>query len=991
MQETLEKSQKDGDQMNLFNATEVAPRNEIAELGGVHNFLISYSNSAPLIGELDDSILGSFELTRSTVKVDKYHASLIFAHCSFLPELSDYDGKPSVDTLRNKVKVPVKYFTGRELVSKILQATPINYRGGSSWYSPDLEPYMKYLADEREVVIENGVMKTGVLDKSAVAKGIAGNLFHKIASEHGNQAALLAIYDIQQLALNYVLLFGYTIGINDIVISDESLEAIHKIESNIIQKSDQVTARLDAGKIIPPIDKTVSETFEEQQISVLKVMDDFVEPIFKSIAPNINGLFKMVRCGSKGKQENISHMNSAIGQILINGERIKMNFSYRRTLAYFRRFDTTPESRGYITNSYMTGLTGPQVVFNSMNARFDFISKALSTAITGDQNRKSIKNLESITIDNLRAAVKYMLIIQYIYGEDAMDTRKVIRVKIPTIMMDDAKLQATYKYKSNDPIFEEEFAAIKRDRDEYRVNMMKMENSTVKDLMTDTKYSPVDVAGVLSDFASNYKTPVKDEAELVEMVRMVRQFVDETPYLLSNNRARLAKLRLPPFYYYATGMFRVILRCSLASVHIAKINKKTLEAVLLKIQHKYMNALVDYGAVVGIIAAQGFSAPFTQYMLDALHRAVAGGTSKDAVVKLKDVLGARSLEKTDAVTMHLRVNASIASSRERTQTLANMLEVLTLGRFVTKWAIFFEKFGDPVHSQYVGEKLLIEEFLKYNPVLKPPSDLLKWCIRFTLSRTTLILKNITLEYIVTRLRDQYPDLFIVHNAENSQTIVLRVYIRSVYMRTADIGPVTELKDALMGTLVRGVNGIRSATVVKMIRNTVGADGGVTRADNVYGISTVGTSMTGVSMVEGVLPEYVQSDNVDETYRTLGIEAARYRIISEMRNIGISNISYAHFSMYADEMTSTGRVTSIERAGLATRESGNVLLRVGFSSPMQTLEEAAANSMEDKIYGYTGSLLVGTTPEYGTSQNRFYMNTALAAKHLPDMEKLLDEL
>lgn len=977
--------------MNIFAVTDIAPRNEIAELGGAHNFLISYSNSAPLVGELDDSILGSFELTRSVVKVDKYHASLIFAHCSFLPEMSDYDSKPSINVLRGKTAVPVKYFTGRELVSKILASTPVNYKGNSSWYSADLEPYMKYLPDERETIIEAGVMKTGVLDKAAVAKGIAGNLFHKIASEHGNQAALLAIYDIQQLALNYVLLFGYTIGIHDIVVSDESLEAIHKIESNIIQKSLQVTERLDEGKIIPPIDKTVSETFEEQQISVLKVMDDFVEPIFKSINPDINGLFKMVRCGSKGKQENISHMNSAIGQILINGERIRQNFSYRRTLAYFRRFDTTPESRGYITNSYMTGLTSPQVVFNSMNARFDFISKALSTAITGDQNRKSIKNLESSITDNFRAAVKYQTVIQYIYGEDAMDTRKVVKVKIPSIMMDDAKLEMTFKYKSDNPIFAEEFARIKRDRDEYRTLMLKLENSTVKDLMSDSRYSPVDVAGVLADFAMTYKTPAKDEAELVAMVKAVETFIEETPYLLSNNLARITKLKLPPFYNYATHMFRVILRVSLAATAIAKINLATLTSLLLKIEHKYMNAIVDSGAVVGIIAAQGFSAPFTQYMLDALHRAVAGGTSKDAVVKLKDVLGARSLDKTDAVTMHLRIDPAIASSRERTQTLANMLEVLTFGRFVTKWEIFFEKFGDPVHPAFVHEKSMIEEFLKYNPILKPPSDLLKWCVRFTLSRTTLILKNITLEYIVNRIRDQYPDLYVVHNSENSQTIVIRVYIRAVYMRTADIEPVTDLKNSLMGTLVRGVNGIRTASVVKMIRNEVNPDGSVTRADNVYGISTLGTSMTGVAAVEGVLADYIQSDNVDETYRMLGIEAARFRIISEMRNIGISNISYTHFSMYADEMTSTGRVTSIERAGLATRESANVLLRVGFSSPMQTLEEAAANSMEDKIYGYTGSLLVGTTPEYGTSLNKFYMNSEMASAHLPDMEKFLDEL
>ena len=91
------------------------------------------------------------------------------------------------------------------------------------------------------------------------------------------------------------------------------------------------------------------------------------------------------------------------------------------------------------------------------------------------------------------------------------------------------------------------------------------------------------------------------------------------------------------------------------------------------------------------------------------------------------------------------------------------------------------------------------------------------------------------------------------------------------------------------------------------------------------------------------------------------------------------------------MTTTGRVTSIERRGLATRENSNVLLRVGFSNPLQTLEEAALNAMEDKVYGFAGSLILGTVPRYGSLYNQYYINTEFVKNNLPNMEDYLAKL
>jgi hypothetical protein len=90
------------------------------------------------------------------------------------------------------------------------------------------------------------------------------------------------------------------------------------------------------------------------------------------------------------------------------------------------------------------------------------------------------------------------------------------------------------------------------------------------------------------------------------------------------------------------------------------------------------------------------------------------------------------------------------------------------------------------------------------------------------------------------------------------------------------------------------------------------------------------------------------------------------------------------------MTYTGRPTSIESSGLKTRESSNVLLRIGFVSPLVTMEEAAVNSMEDTVTGVTAPLLVGSIPRHGTLYNTFHINAQFIRDNVPNPDTLIQE-
>ncbi len=452
-------------------------------------------------------------------------------------------------------------------------------------------------------------------------------------------------------------------------------------------------------------------------------------------------------------------------------------------------------------------------------------------------------------------------------------------------------------------------------------------------------------------------------------------------------------MTLPEPIKNAAWLLTMLIRSYLhpAALKDAKMTPAVLRLITDKIRLRFAQALVEPGTAVGIIAAQSYSEPLTQYMLDAHHRSASGGTSKSGMTGAREVLGAKPVAKLAAPTMLIPVLPEYSGDKARVQEIANNIEVMRFRQFVTGLQIFFEKYREIVHPQYIHDQEMLVNFAKYNPLLTPPGDLTKWCIRFMINKTNLILKNMSLELIIARLRELFPDTFIVYSPENAQHIIIRVYTRvSMFKGIITLGEVKELKTALMDTIIRGVDGITVASVVKMLRNKINEDGSVSRDDNIYGISTQGTNMQGIFSNKFVDKYRVQTSAIQETYAMLGIEAARQKAVSELRNI-IDVCNHRHYLIYADEMCYTGRVTSIESSGLKTRENSNVLLRLGFTAPLSTMEDAAMNSMEDSVTGITGPLIIGSIPRIGTLYNSFHVNVEFVQANVKHADSYVNEL
>ena len=958
--------------MNLIFTTGISARNELAEMSKVSNWLIGHTNSGPAIGQVEDGIIGCAEMTRSGVRLSKYHAMLLFQNCTFLPSFSDV-GKDGI--------------SGRDCVSKLLEQTPINFSRMSEFYKEDLAPWLKYDPSEIKVVVDQGRLVQGVLDKKSIGKGSRGGIFHLIANEYSNEDALATMFNLQQLAIAFVLHSGFTIGIMDTTISAESQRKIDEKSTDMINKSRIITERLNNGEIIPPIGKTVEQFFEEQQISTLSVYDDFTEPIMESINPRTNNLFKLIIFGSKGAMDNLFNMVSCGGQKQINGERIRQKFGYKRTLPFFPRFDTSPEARGYTANSFLVGLSCSEYIFGAMAARFDLITKALTTASAGYQTRKAVLTMQSIVVNNYMWTVKDRNILQLAYGEDYLDPRKIETVKFHTAMCSDADFQ-----KYNHKAFPEFFATMAQDREKYRRCFLKLEGMNVKELMSDERGVAVHVERVVQDAVRENRDYLREpnDETLREMTNNVTRFCDNLPYVFMDEIQERKKTKLPEFLTAAAWLMQMLVRIHLnpnALVRL-KIIPPVLTIILDKIRLRYSQALIEPGASAGIIAAQSFSRTLTQYMLDAHRRSASGGTSTSVVGQLADVLAVRDTEMLERPSMLIPVLPEYESNKAKVQEIANNIEVMHFRQFVVSWQIFFEKFAAPVHSQYSAEIKMIESFLSLNPLLTPPGDLVRWCIRFSLNKTTMILKNMSMELIINKLRMVFPDTFIVYTGENSRDLVIRVYMRNgMFKNVVTTHTVSTVKDRILGTIIRGVEGIMNAYVVKMIRNKVNPDGSVSRNNNCWGIATDGTNLVGVLANRYIDRNRVHSSSIPEMCSIFGLEAGRYKIVEGMR--GIVSTSYRHYLCYADEMSYSGSISGIELGGLKKRDANNVLLRIGFGHSFATIKEAAVNAMEDNAGGIA-QFLIGSVPKYGTMYNSFAVNEQFVAKNVKSTEDIIAE-
>ncbi len=973
---TLYNGDFDGDQMNAIIPHSIISRNECNTLTSLKRWFISYKNGNPSIGIYHDGLINTFLFTKHDHTINKFNCMQMFCKSKNL------NWKMIKDINKS-----------RNMISMLLPK--INYKKKTNYYNSDYEGMLKYKDDQKNIIIKNGKILTGCLDKKSVGQGTNDSIFHIIYNEYGPDVALDLIYNIQQICSYFINHRGFTINYEDILIPQDAYKLVEERTKKIINESNIITQKVKENQYITPINTTLEEYYERLQIAALNLGDEFLEPVFSNIDSE-NNLYNLIASGCKGKMNNLLQISSAVGQTSIAGQRMFTNFSHGRTLPYFERFNTSPISRGFVAESYATGVNNISFIFQAMEGRISIINKALSTADTGYQNRKSIKNLESNVIDNLRKTCKKYKIVQTLYGGDGVDPRFLEFVKFEKFLASNLEFEKTYKanikdfdskYNNNTvkKLIDNEYEFLVKQRDEYRNIFMNIEMKNSKtELLTDSVKLPVNINRIIENVCNENEAYISKlkliDINPINSIKLVNKLILKIKYCYYNDIQYKLKTEIPEYINKALTLFTISIRTNLYLKNIInrRLDNNLLKNIIFRIINQFNKSLIDPGTSIGIITAQCISENLTQYVLDSHHRAGVAGSEIDFISRYKEITGVRDTSQMSVPIMHLHLKNEYTHDVYKIKKIMNKIEMINLKMFITICDIFYESYGNIKHPDYKHEEIMIKEFEKHNKKIIKPSNLSNFCIRLELNREKLIEKSISLEKICFKLHVQYNFLFIVYNFENADNIILRLYIANSFFKKKEFDEQLAeidkfINKKLFNTLIRGVNNINSTSLSnKLLRSVINEDGSISKqSKNV--ISTVGTNLEDMLDNKYIDPYISYSNSLVEVQDILGIGAAKNLTMYELANL-VPGVDFRHYLMYTSEMTMTGTLTSMERTGSLIREPNNTLLHISTSHILQVLESAAINNVKtDATQSFSSNLMISKVAPVGSRYNKIILN------------------
>ncbi len=359
----------DGDEMNLHCPQNIQTMSELMDIAAVPYMVIAPRDGKPIIEIVQDTLLGSFRLTKDNIEIkDKTMANLQMVNSYFTGKL-DRPGK--------------KFnYNGKQAYSQILP--------------PGLNISRKNKAEE-SFVINNSVLTSGSLDK-VVFHGMTSGLIPVIYHDYGPFEARKFLDNTQRLICRWLLTAGFSVGISDLVTDAKTEE---NLKNKIKEMKAKAYMQLDEVKRGVIENNSIFNNEDYMEREIIGILNETTNQVGKiglsQIDEKSNRMINMVKSGSKGKETNVAQIIACVGQQNVDGKRISYGFT-DRTLPHFTKYDDGPDARGFVENSFISGLSPQEVFFHAMGGREGLIDTAVKS-VTGDTPIIVIEHGEAKTVN----------------------------------------------------------------------------------------------------------------------------------------------------------------------------------------------------------------------------------------------------------------------------------------------------------------------------------------------------------------------------------------------------------------------------------------------------------------------------------------------------------------------------------------------------------------------------------------------------------------
>ncbi|EOB14452.1 DNA-directed RNA polymerase III subunit RPC1 [Nosema bombycis CQ1] len=576
----------DGDEMNIHVPQTVEAMAECVELMGVKENIITARHGEPLIAATQDFITALYLITSKDTFFDRPRFAQLIAYFA--------TGRVSIKPAISK---PVELFTGKQLVQAMISDALSNCKKNSQ----NLSDLMKFVTLETKnrsfasifdqndgyVLFDNGEYLCGRIDKSIIGGEAKKSSLLYVLLKIDKEVCAKMMFNMTKVASRYLGEVGFSIGLIDVLPGPTLQKKKERVVTEGYKKVNAIISKIEQNDVVG-----------EMEISCIlnKIREDCGNICINELSP-FNSPIIMQACGSKGSKINVSQMIACVGQQIISGKRIP-NGMLHRTLPLFKKHAITPIAKGFVENSFYTGMTPPEFFFHAVSGREGLVDTAVKTAETGYMQRRLMKALEDLSLKyDYSVRTPFNDMVQYKYGDDGID---------PLFM------------ECDDPIdLPKLFFLIKS----WMINGKIEEFNRFVDINKET-WSLINELN-LDPMINNYCLDILNE----DFVKKLINFIDENRY---------QKI-------FVNGKFTPVISFKTFWIHL-----KTYIAEKLK------NTLIEPGTAVGAIAGQSIGEPGTQMTLKTFHFAVFASMNITlGVPRLKEIINAVANINTPIINVSL--------------------------------------------------------------------------------------------------------------------------------------------------------------------------------------------------------------------------------------------------------------------------------------------------------------------------------------------------
>ena len=292
--------------------------------------------------------------------------------------------------------------------------------------TPDLEDvdYDTLCPIDAYVVIENGILKHGVIDEKAYGS-MSGQILDKIVKEYGPGRAKEFLDRSTDLAICGIMVTGITTSLNDEEIPEEAQARINEHLQVSEEKVDRLIEAYNDGYLDALPGRSLEETLEMRIMQVLgEARDKSGEIAEDYLTMAHNHSVVMARTGARASMLNLTQITSCVGQQAVRGGRIHRGY-IERTLPHFKRNELGAKAKGFVHSSYKSGLDPIEFFFHAMGGREGLVDTAIRTAQSGYMQRRLVNALQDLQVKPSGLVTDNQSnVVQRIFGDDGVDPAK---------------------------------------------------------------------------------------------------------------------------------------------------------------------------------------------------------------------------------------------------------------------------------------------------------------------------------------------------------------------------------------------------------------------------------------------------------------------------------------------------------------------------------------------------------------------------------------